>query len=50
MVFKGVFFPYLRLMDPDPDILVSDLQYVTNFFFIKFFGLLPFKGTFTSFF
>ncbi len=45
---------YLWLMDQDPDpdsaIFVSDLQDVSNFFLSKFFCILLFEGTFTSFF
>ncbi len=41
-------------MDPDPAIFVIDLhsrrQHKTNFFLFKFFCLLLFEGTFTSFF
>jgi hypothetical protein len=37
-------------MDPDPAIFVIDLQVPTkNYFFEKFFCLLLFDGTFTSF-
>jgi hypothetical protein len=46
--------PCLRLMDPDPDLplFVIDLQEANKkqFFLNKFFCLLLFKGTFTSFF
>jgi hypothetical protein len=43
--------PYLRLMDPDPDpaILISDLQTAIIFFSLGFL-LLLFESTFTSFF
>jgi hypothetical protein len=43
--------PYLSLTDPDPAILVSDLQDDNkNFFFPKFFFLFTFEAIFTSFF
>jgi hypothetical protein len=37
-------------MDPDPPIFANDLQEANQKYFKKFFSLLVFEGTFTSFF